>query len=237
MWRLFGIVSAVVLHLGFIFFGGLFFGRLKEDQPKLHQVDLLSADEVSDPEKPKEVTPTQATEELATEAEEAPDAAEIMRNLETAPVNAAPALEAASLSAIEAALNGQGGGAGDFAQALSFTSGGQINGIGKAGAVDQQLENAFSLAEIDQKPRVVFQAPPIYPAELRAKKVEGVVTLIFVVDAVGKVSDPRVEKSTNSAFDKPALDAVKQWKFEAAVKGGQSVACKMRAPIRFKPNE
>jgi protein TonB len=56
------------------------------------------------------------------------------------------------------------------------------------------------------------------------------------VEASGKVADPRVEKSTHTAFDKPALDAVKQWKFEPAVKAGQRVACKMRVPIRFQPS-
>ena len=53
------------------------------------------------------------------------------------------------------------------------------------------------------------------------------------MDASGKVANPRVEKSSHTAFNKPALEAVKQWKFEPAVKGGQRVACKMRVPIRF----
>ena len=56
------------------------------------------------------------------------------------------------------------------------------------------------------------------------------------MDASGKVADPRVEKSNNAAFEKPALDAVRKWKFEPAVKGGQRVSCKMRVPIRFQPS-
>jgi protein TonB len=82
----------------------------------------------------------------------------------------------------------------------------------------------------------VFQAAPVYPSAMRGKKVEGLVTVVFVVDPSGKVATPRVEKSTHPVFEKPALDAVKQWKFEPAVKGGQRVACKMRAPIRFQPS-
>jgi protein TonB len=127
-------------------------------------------------------------------------------------------------------------GGGEFAQSLDFTSGGRIGGTGKAGALDKTMEDAFSLAEIDQKPRVVFQSAPIYPGDMRGKKVEGVVTILFVVDSSGKVERPRVESSSNAAFEKPALDAVKKWKFEPAVRGGQRVNCKMRAPIRFQPS-
>ncbi len=68
---------------------------------------------------------------------------------------------------------------------------------------------------------------------MRGKKVDGVVTLIFVVDASGKVVDPRVESSSNSAFDNPALSAVKKWKFEPGLRAGKRVATKMRVPIRF----
>ena len=148
---------------------------------------------------------------------------------------ATPKLDAASLSAIEDALRGIGS-SGSFAQAVNFNSEGRLNGSGYAAVgAGNKLDDAFSLAEIDQKPRAVFQTSPQYPSEMRSKKVEGQVTLIFVVDASGKVDDARVEKSSHPAFEKPALDAVRQWKFEPGVKGGQRVACKMRVPIRFQP--
>ena len=53
------------------------------------------------------------------------------------------------------------------------------------------------------------------------------------IDANGKVANAKVEKSTDPAFDKPALDAVRKWKFEPAMKEGRKVSAKMRAPIRF----
>lgn len=227
-----GVVCAVVLHVGFILFGGLLFVGAGKDRGTLQQVELLSED---DAEKKEETPEEPKPEEMEAETEEAPDAAEILRSLEVTVAPDAPALDAASLSAIEAALSGQAGG-GDFAEALNFASGGRIGGTGKAGALDDQLDRAFSLAEIDQKPQPVFQAAPVYPAEMRGKKLEGVVTVIFVVDASGKVTDPRAEKSTHVAFEKPALDAVRKWRFEPAVKAGQRVACRMRVPIRFQPS-
>jgi protein TonB len=231
MKLLLGILFAFLLHAGVVLFGGLVFGHEDQDKGKLAQVELLATEDPAEKPKPPEEPPP--AEELEATTEKAPDAAEILRNLEQPVLNAAPALDAVSLGALEQALNG-GGAGGDFADALSLASGGRIGGMGKAGALDEQMESAFGLSEIDQKPRAVYQASPLYPGEMRGKKVEGVVTLLFVVDASGKVTNPRVEKSTHPAFEKPALDAVKQWKFEAAVKGGQRVGCKMRLPMRFQ---
>jgi protein TonB len=45
--------------------------------------------------------------------------------------------------------------------------------------------------------------------------------------------NPKVEKSTHPAFERPALEAVRQWKFDPAVRGGEKVPSKVRVPIRF----
>ena len=227
----FGIACAVLLHAGVILFGGALFKNRTKTHGTLQQVELLRDDDVAgEKEKPKEL-------ELETEEKEAgdvPDAGEIVRNLEISAAANAPELEAASLSSIEAALSGQAGG-GDFADALSLSSGGRIGGTGKAGALGDGIDSAFNLAEIDQKPRPIFQTAPAFPNEMRGKKLEGVVSILFVVDSDGKVTNPRIEKSTHPAFEKPALDAIKQWKFEPAIKAGRRVSCKMRASIRFQP--
>jgi protein TonB len=92
------------------------------------------------------------------------------------------------------------------------------------------------MSEIDQRPRPVHQVAGAYPSEMRARNVEGVVTLIFIVDDTGRVVNPRVEKSSHPQFEAPALAAVRQWKFEPAIKAGQRVSCRMRVPIRFQPS-
>jgi protein TonB len=231
-----GIFCAIFVHAAVMLFGGIFFMDKKKDAGTVQAVDLLSdldAQAKKEEQKPEQQEQPK-TEELASDEEQPPDAAEITRSLEPSPMDNTPALEAASLSAIEAALSGQSGGS-EFGEALSFSSGGKIGGTGVAGGTREKMEEAFSLAEIDQKPRAVFQASPIYPSEMRGKKIEGLVTLIFVVDATGKILDPRVEKSSHTAFESPALAAVKKWKFEPGVKAGQSVASKMRVSIRFPP--
>jgi len=229
---LLGLVLALLLHAGFLLFGGALFGAADERAGGHQDVELLT--EADQEDEPDESEPPPEPEELQSQEEPPPDAAQILRDLELPVPSDAPALEAASLAAIEQALNGQGG-SGDFANALTLASGGRIGGTGQPGALDEKLEGAFSMTEIDQVPRAIFQQAPSYPASLRGKKLEGVVSLVFVVDPSGRVSNPRVEKSTHPAFDRPALDAIRQWKFEPGVKGGQRVNCKMRLPIRFQP--
>jgi protein TonB len=231
-WLL-GIAAAIFFHGGVLLFGGIFFLDDGEGGGSVQAVDLLAGmeDEKKDEKEPEE-KPEEEPEELETDEEEPPDAADILRTLEMPSPDAPPALEAASLSAIEAALSGQGGG-GDFAEALSFASGGRIGGTGLGGNSAEKLDEAFSLAELDQKPRAILQGSPVFPSEMRGRKVEGVVSVLFVVDAAGKVENPRVEKSSHTAFEAPALAAVRKWKFEPGVRAGQRVASKMRVSIRF----
>jgi protein TonB len=236
MGRFFGVTCAVVLHVAFILFGGLLVGGAKEAPPTLQEVELLSADDsAAEKDAKNEPDPVASEKEaMEEEIEEVPDADKIIRELEP-PAVSAGRLDDASLSAIADALRGLGG-SGDFGLGTDFTSGGRIGGVGKASALDDQVGNAFDLTEIDQEPRAIFQATPPYPAELRGKKIEGVVSVVFVVDATGKVLDPKVEKSTHPAFNKPALDAVRKWKFEPGIKAGQRVPRRVRVPIRFQPS-
>jgi protein TonB len=231
-WLL-GIVCAVLFHVAVLLFGGIFFMDKKKDAGTLQQVDLLSDVKEEKKDKPQPEEPKEK-QEVETEGEEPPDAAEIMKSLDTLPADPAPALEAASLSAIESALNGSSGG-GDFSQALTFASGGRIGGTGIAGAkTSEKIEEAFNPNDIDQKPRVVFQESPLYPSEMRGKKVEGAVVVVFVVDANGKVTNAKAIESTPSpVFEPPALDAVRKWKFEPGLRAGQRVASRMRVRIVF----
>jgi protein TonB len=48
------------------------------------------------------------------------------------------------------------------------------------------------------------------------------------------VEDPRVEQSTRQEFEKPALEAVKKWKFKPGMKEGKAVRTFMRLPLQFK---
>jgi len=175
---------------------------------------------------------TEPPKEDVEQEKEPPPPAPIMENVNIAApaMDDAPALSPMSLSDLESAL-APGGGGGMFGGGGSFQSG-RIGGKG-GGGLGADMDQAFSMADLDQKPRAVYQPAPVYPAALRSRKIDGVVTVIFVVDANGRVANAKVEKSSDPAFDKPALDAVRKWKFEPAMKEGRKVSAKMRAPIRF----
>jgi protein TonB len=97
----------------------------------------------------------------------------------------------------------------------------------------EELDQIFSLAELDQRPRVLFQRMPTYPPELRRKNRQGTVYVIFLVDRQGRVQNPKVQKSTDPAFETAAVEAVRQWKFEPGTRNGEKVQFKMRVPITF----
>jgi protein TonB len=84
-------------------------------------------------------------------------------------------------------------------------------------------------------PRATYQPAPSYPAELRQKKLAGTVRVLFLVDKNGRVVSPVVNRSSNVAFEQPAIQAVKHWRFEPGKRAGQTVQFKMRVPISFSP--
>jgi protein TonB len=95
-------------------------------------------------------------------------------------------------------------------------------------------EDLFDVADLEKRPEAVSQVAPTYPAELRKAKVEGSVTLIFVLDETGRVEDPRVENSSRAEFEKPALEAIRKWRFRPGEKDGQAVRTYIRVPMRFR---
>lgn len=92
---------------------------------------------------------------------------------------------------------------------------------------------AFDLEDLDEIPKVLTQVRPVYPPSLRRSGSGGRVIILFIVDEAGTVRLPRIETSTDYAFDKPALDAIKKWRFTPGIKDGRKVKTKMRLPISF----
>jgi protein TonB len=242
---LLAIVAALCVHGVLFLFGGFFFFTEEEQRARqvVREVELFAEEaEELEPEEPQETTEPEQEPELKADEEEPPAMAELVRTAEATPelvpTDAIARLEALSLSALESALAGGGSGE-SFGSAGSggLSSGGRIGGTGAAGAGmglgDGPSDGIFDIGELDEAARPVFQAAPVYPYELRKQKLEGIVYVVFIVDAGGRVQQPKIERSPNPGFDKPALDAVKQWRFEPAVRDGEKVASKLRVPIRF----
>ncbi|HOM61870.1 MAG TPA: TonB family protein [Anaerohalosphaeraceae bacterium] len=136
-------------------------------------------------------------------------------------IDEAPPLD---LAQIELALDpgfGEGWLGGDFAVKLHSIVSEQA-----------EVDALFSIADLDQKPRILYQPSPTLTLELR-KKAPATVYIIFIVNQAGRVENPVVQSSPDPIFENPALNAVKQWKFEPGKRGGQPVRFRMRVPITF----
>lgn len=129
------------------------------------------------------------------------------------------------LSQLELALNpGSVDGFGDVIARLTSVD---------AASAQMDADAIFSSSDLDQMPRAVFQPPPDYPADLRKRRVEGTVYVVFVVDKNGRVANPTVQAPVHPALDSAALQAVRRWRFEPGRRRGQAVQFKMRVPISF----
>jgi protein TonB len=91
-----------------------------------------------------------------------------------------------------------------------------------------------ALAEPKAEPPVpVRTVAPDYPPELRRDGVSGLVMVKCTIDTQGNVIEPQVEKSSNAAFEGPAIEALRKWKFKPAKQDGTPVAIKVSIPIKF----
>jgi TonB family protein len=81
----------------------------------------------------------------------------------------------------------------------------------------------------------ISQEAPEYPLAMRRFGLRGQVLIDFEVDPTGKVQNAVIFQSDNPAFDEPALEALRQWKFEPGTSGGKPVVVKQRVPIIFQP--
>jgi protein TonB len=91
---------------------------------------------------------------------------------------------------------------------------------------------AFAATE---PPALVRGFRPEYPQEMKAQNISGIVTVNVLIDDHGVVQDAKVVKTTNEAFSKPALEAVKKWKFKPAERDGNLVAVHAEFQIKFTP--
>jgi protein TonB len=128
-----------------------------------------------------------------------------------------------SLDSLDSLLNpgaSDGGGAQIFSEAL-------------AKAVSDQAGNMMTSLGAEQQPRCVYQPSPKYPAALVKKGISGVVKVELIVDANGRVTNPRVVSSPHPDLKDAALAAVKQWRYEPGTRDGSTCPFKIRVPISF----
>lgn len=84
-----------------------------------------------------------------------------------------------------------------------------------AAATAMTAFGTVGVAPAAAEPVLIKQVPPEYPRGAERRKLEGTVEVAFDVNASGKVENATVQaESMPGVFDKAAVEAVEQWKFE-----------------------
>jgi protein TonB len=126
----------------------------------------------------------------------------------------------------------------DFAmdQTADMTSG----GLGISAGVDQSMSldtgGGFSMASADGDAVPMVRVPPQYPERAMQRGIEGRVLVEFTISKSGSVKDAKViAYEPSKIFNKAALKAVSQWKYNPKIEDGKAVEQKgIRIALPFR---
>jgi periplasmic protein TonB len=83
-------------------------------------------------------------------------------------------------------------------------------------------------------PKALYQPDPEYSEEARKAKYQGTCVLALIVGPDGRPHDIHIQRSLGLGLDEKAIEAVKQWKFEPAMKDGKPVAVQIAVQVDFR---
>jgi len=129
--------------------------------------------------------------------------------------------------------NGIGSGGGIGAGSGGGVGVGEGPGVG-AGRGGGTGGGVFRVGGGVSAPRPVFTPDPEYSEEARKAKYQGTCVLWMIVGPDGKPRDIKVARTLGLGLDEKAIEAVKQWKFEPAMKDGKPVAVQINVEVSFR---
>ena len=135
--------------------------------------------------------------------------------------------------------NGPGFGGGIGSGSGGGVGSGEGPGVGPGhgggiGGGDFHSGGVFRVGGGVSPPRPIFTPDPDYSEEARRAKHQGICVLLLVVGADGKTRDIQVARSLGLGLDEKAIEAVKRWKFEPALKDGKTVAVRINVKVNFR---
>jgi periplasmic protein TonB len=92
---------------------------------------------------------------------------------------------------------------------------------------------AFRVGGGVSAPKAIYAPDPEYSEEARKVKHMGVVVLWLVVGPDGKPRDIKVLRTLGLGLDEKAMEAVKNWRFDPALKDGKPVAVQITVEVTF----
>jgi TonB family protein len=94
---------------------------------------------------------------------------------------------------------------------------------------------SITLQDINLAPALLAVTPPRYPADMVRKGRSGDVQLSLRIGIDGKPVYLRTVSSSDPAFERAAIESIRQWKFEPARIAGERVETEVSQPFRFFP--
>jgi periplasmic protein TonB len=129
--------------------------------------------------------------------------------------------------------NGPGTGAG-----IGSGSGGGVGaghgagvGVGSGGGIGGGV---FKVGGGISAPKALDTPDPQYTEEARNAKTQGTCVLWMIVDAQGHPKDIKVIRGLGYGLDARAIEAVKQWRFQPAMRDGQPVNVQINVEVAFR---
>lgn len=119
--------------------------------------------------------------------------------------------------------NGSGGGLGS----------GRGNGLGP-GTGGNTGGGTYQVGGDVSAPQLIYQVDPEFSEEARKAKFQGEVLVHLIVDVSGRPTNVRVIRSVGMGLDEKAREAVAQYKFRPARKGGQAVPVELNVAVNFQ---
>lgn len=99
---------------------------------------------------------------------------------------------------------------------------------------ERQARQATPRRPADREVEPIARVQPDYPVAAARIQEEGTVLVRVEVDADGRPADVSVARRSGSRdLDRAALDAVRQWRFRPAMRGGKAVASVAEVPVEF----
>ncbi len=126
---------------------------------------------------------------------------------------------------------GSGGGIGSGSGGGVGSGEGPGVGPGRGGGIGGGV---FKVGGGVSAPRAILTPDPEYSEEARKAKYQGTVVLWLIVDQGGRPQNVKIARSLGMGLDQKAIEAVRNWKFEPAMKDGRPVAVQINVEVNFR---
>jgi len=126
---------------------------------------------------------------------------------------------------------GYGGGIGSGSGGGVGSGEGPGYGPGRGGGVGGGL---FHVGGGVSAPKAIYSPDPEYSEEARKAKYQGTCVLWLIVGPDGRPRDIRVARTLGLGLDEKAIEAVKNWRFDPAMKDGKPVAVPINVEVSFR---